>query len=104
MATKFPPQPGECAKVFLPGESPWAECVKVNEDGTWLGRIANKLFHEWNEDEQRQFLGEHFDNSKRLLPKLHAFTQDELVLFKIEHGDGYSIWVPSDASSNRPEA
>lgn len=93
---KFPPQPGEYAKVFLPGESPWAECVRVNEDGTWLGRISNKLFHEMSEADRRAFLGEHFKKDGPLPPKLHNFTQNEMVLFGVEHGNGYSVWVPAE--------
>lgn len=37
------PKIGETVKVWLPGETPWAECVAVNPDGSWLGRIDNDL-------------------------------------------------------------
>lgn len=46
------PAPGSFAKVFLPGESPWAEVIKVNENGTWIGRIANRLFAEMTDAER----------------------------------------------------
>lgn len=37
------PTIGNAVKVCLPGETPWAECVAVNADGSWLGRIDNNL-------------------------------------------------------------
>jgi hypothetical protein len=37
------PEVRDFVKVYLPGESPWAECVTVHDDGTWDGRIDNYL-------------------------------------------------------------
>ena len=37
------PSVGETVKVWLPGESPWAECVAVLGDGSWIGRLDNDL-------------------------------------------------------------
>lgn len=32
---------GDIIKVHLPGESPWAQCVAIHDDGTFNGRIDN---------------------------------------------------------------
>ena len=37
------PEVGDLVKVYLPGKSPWAECVAVHDDGSWDGRIDNYL-------------------------------------------------------------
>lgn len=71
---------GEHIKVFLPGESPWAEVMEVN--GPLVkARIANKLFHEFTLDDQREFTGEHFDTAEPL-PILHDFKQNDEVWFE----------------------
>ena len=36
------PRVGELAKVRLPGERLWVECVALHPDGTWEGRIDNR--------------------------------------------------------------
>ena len=41
--SKTTPSVGEAVKVWLPGESPWAECVAVLADGSWIGRLDNDL-------------------------------------------------------------
>jgi hypothetical protein len=37
------PEVGDLVKVYLPRETPWAECVAVHPDGTWDGRADNHL-------------------------------------------------------------
>lgn len=74
------PEVGQYLKVFLPGESPWAECVAVHSDGTWEGRIDN-----------------------RLVGGLHDFQQGQMVRFKEESGSDpmggrYWIWTPCQPS------
>jgi hypothetical protein len=42
------PQIGESVKVHLPSESPWADCVATNADGSWIGEIHNDLVNTRN--------------------------------------------------------
>jgi len=37
------PSVGEIARVWLIGETPWAECVALLKDGSWIGVIDNDL-------------------------------------------------------------
>lgn len=37
------PAIGQLEKVWLPGETPWVECLAVHHDGSWSGRIDNHL-------------------------------------------------------------
>lgn len=90
------PKVGDVYKVFLPGESPWAECVRVNADDTWEGKILNKLFHEHTADAQNAFLAETFGTAEPL-PKLHDFKQDQIVKFKMEIAEDYEIFVPAES-------
>ena len=85
-----PAQIGECRKVHLPGESPWADVIAVYSDGTWDGKIANTLFAEMPEsDRQQVWAGES-------LPRLHDFHRNQVVRFNRELGDGWEIWVPAE--------
>lgn len=86
---------GETIKVYLPGESPWAE-ITAEEDGRVKARILNKLFHEFSEHEQARWLGDHFGTVKPL-ERLHSYKQgDELWFTKDEHNN----WIP-DVSEQR---
>jgi len=67
-------------KVFLPGESPWAEVIEENGD-TIKARINNKLFHDHSEHEQAQFMKREFGDV-RPLEQLHSFKQGDEVWFK----------------------
>jgi hypothetical protein len=92
-----PPVPGSFAKVWLPGETPWAECVKVNEDGTWLGRIANHLFAEMTDAQRDAVLAPTFGSSGGAqLPRLHSYKQDHLVLWKPQDDGEFTLWVPAE--------
>ncbi len=91
---------GKTAKVHLPGESPWAECVAVHEDGTWDGRIVNRLFGEMSEHERARFTKREF-GSAAPLPRLHDYRQGQLVRFKRERTDVYEIWVPFSTPERR---
>lgn len=82
-------QIGQVIKVSLPGESPWAECVAIHDDGTWNGRIVNQLFHEMSEIAQARFTKGAFSTVAKL-PQLHSFKQGEVVRF--EESDGR--WTP----------
>ena len=92
------PKIGEHAKVYLPGESPWAECVEILPDGTWIGRIDNTLFAEsqkLREDFARQ------EGQPEALPSLHNFKKDDLVTFTLERGDNWECWVPAEPAGGR---
>ena len=86
---------GDVFKVFLPGESPWAECVAVHDDGTWEGKILNKLISEYSEGEVKQFVADSFGRADTL-PKLHDFKQDQVVRFRREVTPEWEIYVPAD--------
>ena len=92
------PKIGEMAKVFLPGESPWAECLVIHEDGTWEGGIRNTLFAQRPAHERRQITDSMFGVGGDALPSLHNFKQDQVVRFKrrIDEKNGYEIWVPAE--------
>lgn len=99
------PDIGEMVKVSLPGESPWAECVTMYPDGTWEGRIANRLFAEMSDEERVNVIGEMWDipivpgPGPRLvngasLPRLHNFKQNQVVRFK--RSAEFPIWEPAE--------
>jgi len=69
----------EYIKVHVPGATPWAEILEITNEG-FIGRIANKLFHEWSEFEQAKMLKNWFGNVEKL-PKLNDYKQDDYVLF-----------------------
>jgi hypothetical protein len=80
---------GEAIKVHLPGESPWADCVAINDDGTWTGRICNRLFNEFTAEERKAF-------SPDIGDRAHKYRQNDVVLFRREISDSYEIWVPAE--------
>jgi hypothetical protein len=101
------PEIGESVKVWLPGETPWAECVAVHPDGTWEGRIANRLFAEMTDEERALIVGEMWDipvipgPKPRLatvadLPRLHSYKQDQVVRFR--QSTAAPVWEPAEAS------
>lgn len=94
MTLLTPPPVGKFAKVLLPGETPWAECMSVEPDGSWHGRIANKLFTEYSDKEREEIAG--FGPGLGKLPSLHDFKQDQIVRFKLGENGGYSVWLPAE--------
>lgn len=98
--SKEKPEIGEMIKVFLPGESPWAECVAVEPDGTWHGRIDNFLIAQ--SDELRQAIVDRDWGGGEPLKKLHGFKQNDVVRFKLEAiDDRLSIWTPAEPPGGR---
>lgn len=85
-----PPAVGAIAKVLLPGESPWAECVAVEPDGSWQGRIVNWLVGQ--DPKLRQALVDRDWGGGEPLPQLHDFKQDQIVRFRATH---YG-WEPAE--------
>jgi len=88
-----PPDVGASVKVFLPGESPWAECVTILPDGRWIGRIENKLVAQ--SPEVRQQIAAHFGRLNDELPKLHDYEQNDLVLLVAVPLDDVWLWQPA---------
>ena len=80
---------GDCIKVFLPGESPWAEVIQISEDMV-KAKIVNTLFHEHTKEQQAEFTSDNFDTAEPL-PRLHNFKQGEEIWF--ERGE-FGEWVP----------
>lgn len=100
------PEVGKMVKVWLPGETPWAECIAVHPDGTWEGRIANRLFAEMSDEERALVLGEMWNipivpgpkprlASAADLPRLHGYKQDQVVRFR--RGSDTPIWEPAES-------
>lgn len=87
---------GKSYKVHLPGESPWAECLAIHDDGTWEGRIDNELVGSKTEVERRHLASELFGENSTPIPSLHDFRFGDIVRFKIEKATGYEIWVPAE--------
>lgn len=88
---------GQFVKVFLPGESPWAEVVRFLPDGRWLGRIVNHLVssdHEFSRQCSREWFG--VDTP---LPQLHDFKLDDLIIFERRKHDDFELWEPSDGQT-----
>jgi hypothetical protein len=82
---------GDQIKVFLPGESPWAEVLEIN--GPLVkAKIINKLFHEHPLDKQREFTGEHFETAEPL-PKLHNFKKGDELWFEAK--GPRNTWEPT---------
>jgi hypothetical protein len=89
------PQIGALLKVWLPGESPWAECVAINPDGTWEGTIDNELFAEMPEAKRQQVW------PGGTLPRLHNFRRGQTVKFKRETSADCELWVPAEVPGSR---
>ncbi len=70
---------GDTIKVLLPGERPWVEVIEET-DGQMKGRILNKLYHEFSEHEQAQFMKREW-GSVEPLPQLHSFKKGDEVWF-----------------------
>lgn len=92
------PLPGHAIKVHLPGESPWAVCVALHEDGTWEGRIENHLVGQMSERERLSAARQVWPDIERPLPSLHDYKQDQVIRFKRYADLHYEIWVPAESS------
>lgn len=91
-------QTGDYVKVSLPGETPWAEVLAV-EPGGFVGRIANKLFTEYSDQDRQAWCGEEFGiAAAEPLPRLHDFKQDQVVTFE-RGGHMGREWVPAQHSA-----
>jgi hypothetical protein len=86
------PVVGEFFKVSLPGESPWALCVDINDDGSWNGEIASELVCSALGPERRQ------EASLRLGVRLkaqHFYKFGDIVRFVRMVDPEFEIWVPA---------
>lgn len=81
------PVVGAFIKVWLPGETPFAECLAVYDDGTWQGRIDNHLVAQ-RSDADRAKIGQRLfpDSDAAPLPSLHNYRQGDIVVWKWEGG------------------
>ena len=84
---------GSLVKVWVPGETPWAEVVKVKDNG-FIGRIDNKLAgdytpQEWHAMNWRMFDydPEDWPEEAEPLPQLHNYKYNDKVHF-VKHRDG----------------
>ena len=86
---------GQHIKVFLPGESPWAEVVAVLTGGEIVGRIDNELVA--SSPALRAACARDWFGSQEPLPSLHDWKRDDLVVFERrldEHG--FRLWRPAE--------
>ena len=81
----------EFVKVWLPGETPWAEVVRPLPDGGFLLRIANTLVGE--SAEMRKELAREWFTSDEPLPKLHDYKFGELIACRRVKGRN-NLYVP----------
>lgn len=89
-------QVGQSYKVTLPGETPWAECMAVMPDGTWVGRIDNTLVASGTDEERLKIAQHFFPGAEEPLPKLHDFKFHDLVRFGWQQLEDTDIfrWQP----------
>ena len=92
------PKVGETVKVYLRGESPWAECVALHDDGSWEGRIVNRLVAERSEQERRDAARHAGFGGDRPMPSLHNYRQGQTIRFKRLAAVYYEIWVPAESA------
>lgn len=87
---------GDFYKVALPGETPWAECMAVFVDGSWAGRIDNKLIGSGSDEDRLAVAQQFFPGAKEPLEKLHDYRENELVRFSWQEiTDGHFGWKPA---------
>jgi hypothetical protein len=86
---------GDSVKVWLPGETPWAEVVALHDDETWDGRILNRLVPEMDDLEHARLMKGVWGTGRRLA-RLHSHKQGDVVRFRREVTPDYEIWVPAD--------
>lgn len=68
---------GDSVKIWLPGETPWADVVALRDDGIIDVKIANRLIPEMTEEELGvYFAGNPPAKSRR---KLHAYRLGQTV-------------------------
>jgi len=85
---------GDLIKVLLPGERPWAEVLTVYPNGQIAARIDNKLFHEYSDDQRRDWEQGSFGEGGSI-PKLHDFKCDDVVVFEFDAEEGW--WMPAES-------
>jgi hypothetical protein len=89
------PTVGQTIKVCLPGETPYAICVEMRDE-SWMGCIINKLFREYSEHEQAQWLGKEWGKGFVKLPEHHQYKKFDVIEFVLadyKYRDGAG-WEP----------
>ena len=95
-----PPAVGDHAKVFLRGESPWAECIAIHSDDEWSGRIVNRLVGEMTDDERAAVARALGMGDENALPSLHGYRSGMIVRFgRVTHEPDIEIWEPVEQPS-----
>lgn len=85
---------GDYVKVLLPGELPWVEVLE-QKGRTFLGRIDNKLFAEYSDEERAAVFGYGAEDMEPL-PRLHNYKQNDELWF-VRNSDNTS-WIPFSES------
>ncbi len=91
--TRETPKLGDFVKAWLPGETPWAECVAVEASGAWHGRIANKLVPEHTPQELARYM-EGCDVPELHVPKRHDYRENMVVRFAWDSEQ--NLWTPRE--------
>lgn len=81
-----PPPVGEHAKVYLPGESPWAIVLEHTPKG-FIGKIDNHLFAEKDEFTRNNIFKSWFGKGGGA-KRLHSYKYGDVVHF-INYGYGF---------------
>lgn len=88
---------GDVAKVCLPGEWPWAECVAVHGDGTWDGKILNQTVGQMTEAERFALAQDMFPGAADPIASMHEHKCGDIVCFALGIVGGHDVWVPQIA-------
>lgn len=80
---------GKSIKVWLPGETPWAEVIATNEDGTFLAKIANTLLPEMSQVERAIYCG---CPGVNIPTTKHKFKFGDLIRFMKD--PEYNVYIP----------
>jgi len=68
---------GDAVKIWLPGETPWADVVALQDDGTIDVKVANRLIPEMTEEKLIAYFGGNPPHESRR--KLHAYRLGQTV-------------------------
>ena len=88
-----PPVKGGFIKVCLPGETPWAECLEVHDDGSWIGRIDNKA----------KMAREFFGIGEFRFADHDNFCHNQVVKFSRSSDDEFDFWAPVSIQENNTD-
>lgn len=72
---------GGIYKVYLPGESPWAKCLSIHDDGSWDGEILNDLMGSADLKKRIEFSERFFGMGHDPIEKIHNYKKGDILRF-----------------------